>query len=385
MKKRLLLLSVFLLALAASLNGVYADSLESVRVVKFWSDTDDLVVERTNGERLLLQHHYTCTSMSTEFPVQMVWENDRIKQLKVAANEICSVKNYGPYSSNITIVRRVPTLNSLVVSNTAEIEWKHGLYEINYGQGCTYLRNFEGDTAYVYTPEGELEGATLYLPKNRGQCTIKSAAFLKELESEVSTQDSPIKNIRVKAENNQAFLSWDAYPEGERWVTSITYSKYPFDPDDYSTSQLPGLKQTRHNTIRILQLDNDQKYHFYLSASDSKGQTTGWHSLEITPIQTATRYINHPDPETFEIGMEETEDSYILTWPDKSSQAKRYLIQLYVDGPREIFDIIPTDEPTYILQKKPEWEHSRFRFTVRTIPFVPTGVRYFDGIFWQND
>ena len=383
MKKRNIFL--FIIALALIAMPVYADSMESVRVIKFWADSDDLVVEKADGQQMLIQHNYTCSTMSTEFPVHLIWEGDKVGRLKVAPNEICDVKNYGPYTSNIRIVRRVPSVNSLVTSNTAELEWRKGLYEVDYGSGCTYLRNYEGQTAYVYTPkEAALDGATLYLPKARGECTITSARFLGEVENQVNPINSPIKNLQVKAENNQAVFAWNAYPEGEKWIANIAYSKYPFDPTEYAVEQLPGLKRTPQTTIRFLQLDNDQKYYFYVSATDVDGNMSDWQEIEVSPVQTAVRFVNNPDLETFEVTMEETDDAYILRWPDKSAQSKRYMIQLFVDGPRKVFSIIPAEQNEYILEKKPEWAYSRFRFTVRSIPIKPTGIRYYDGIFWRE-
>ncbi|MBN2306821.1 hypothetical protein JXD20_02450 [Candidatus Peregrinibacteria bacterium] len=376
-------LSILVLLVFVSVP-VYADSLESVRVIKFWGATDDLVVERVTGEKLLLQHGSGCMTMSTEFPMQILWDEGEITQAKVAFNELCDVRNYGPYSSELTISKRIPSINIMTREHLAEVDWKGNRYEIDYSEGCTYLRDYVGETAYVYTPQESLEGATLYLPKARGECEITSAAFLKALESPSSVTESPIKNLGYTAENNQVFFSWDKFPEDEIWLTLIAYSKYPLNPDEYSLQQLPNLRRSRYNFMRIYQLVNNQPYYFYITASNASGELAPWQEIPITPVQTAPRFINNPDPELFEIEMTETDDSYHLVWPDKSEHSRRHLIMLYVDGVRQVLKIIPGEQNYFDVEKKPEWASSRFRFTVRTIPKVPTGQRYFDSIFWRK-
>ena len=382
MKKR----NLFFIALVFCLVAlpVYADSLESVRVIKFWDATDDLVVERSTGERLLIQHNRECSTMSTEFPMNLLWDNGKITQAKVASNEICKVYNYGPYSSDLIISKRIPSSNSLTLEHLAEVDWKGNRYEIDYSQGCTYLRDYVGKTAYVHTPRGDLNGATLYLPKARGQCEIVSARYLQSLEDQPDIVESPIKNLRFKAENNQAFFTWDPFPEGEPWLVLIAHSKHQLNPEDYTLSQMPNLKRSRYNSIRVLQLVNDQPYYFYITASNADGELAPWQEIPVTPVRTIRRIINNPDPESFEIEMTETSTSYHLVWPDKGEHSRKYLIMLYVDGVREVLKLIDGTDNFFDVEKKPEWSSSRFRMTVRSIPKAPTGLRYFDSIFWRK-
>ena len=382
MKKRNLLLLLPLLVFMAL--PVYADTLESVRVIKFWDDTDDIVIQRASGERLLIQHNRVCSTMSTEFPMQILWSGEKITQAKVAANELCDVYNFGPYSSQVKITERIPSPNALASEHEAKIEWRGGEYRIDYAEGCRYLKEYVNETAYVYTPQSGLEGATLYLPKARGQCEIKSAEFIKKVVVDSSVSDNPIQNLRMKAENNQAFFSWDAFPEDETWLVLVAHSKFQLDPSEYTLEQLPKLKRTKANSIRILQLVNDQEYFFYFTASNADGELAPWMEVPVTPIQTAKRVINRPDPEQFEIEMTETDDAFHLTWPDKSDDSRKYMIMVYVDGKREIFKLIDGADNFYNLEKRPEWSSSRFRMTVRTLPFKPTGVRHFDSIFWRK-
>jgi len=382
MKKGTLLSLLILLVLAAL--PVYADSLESVRVIKFWDSTNDMVVERIDGERLLIQHSRTCMTMSTEFPINLVWEGDNITQAKVAFNEFCDVRNFGPFSYELKITKRIPSINEMTTEHLAEVQWKGDLYEIDYSEGCRYLRDYVGSKAYVYTPQSDLEGATFYLPKARGQCEILSATFLAEAEPDSSVTESPIKNLGYKAENNQVFFSWDKFPEGEPWLVLVAHSKYQLDPAEYTLQQLPNLRRSRYNFMRVYQLANDQQYYFYITASNGAGELAPWREIPIKPVQTARRIINSPDPDPFEIEMTENDDSFYLSWPDKSEHSRRHLIMVYVDGVRQIFKIIPGEQNYFELEKRPEWATSRFRMTVRTIPKVPTGFRFFDSIFWRK-
>lgn len=384
MKKRNLFflpLALFILFLVPQAK---ADGLEMVRVVKIVDEFNDMVVERESGEQLLIQHHKACNSMSTEFPVRLVWEGDKVVQVKVASNEICKVNNFAPYSGELVLSSRVLSGNALEREHLAEAYYGNDLYEIDYSEGCRHLRNYIGKRAYLTLSAEGLTGATLYLPKARGVCTIESATLLEEGE-EVERPDFPIKQFRYKAENNQIYFSWDAFDEDESWLPIITYSKFPFNPDDYDRlSRLPHIKRTRNNSLRIQQLSNDQLYYFYVAAQDADGNLSEWKQYEITPIKTNAGFRNNPDPEKFEIEMEETDDAFIMTWPDKADISRRYLIQLFVDGKRTIFKSIEVDEAKFIIEKQPEWSRSRFRMTVRTIPNKTFGARFFDSIFWRK-
>lgn len=385
-KKSLFLPFLFSAALLFSLftQPVQADSAESVRVIKFWDLTDDLIIERANGEQMLIQHHKACSSMSREFPIQIIWRDNKIVQVKVAANEICDVYSFGLFSSELEVVRRIESVNSSIPAHEAEVKWKGGLYRIDYGEGCLYIRDYAGEEAYVYEKSGGLTGATLYLPKARGMCLINSATLLETLDTGASIQEELIKNVRVTAENNQATFSWDAFPENEIWIALLTYSKYPFNPAEFEFSQLPSFRRTRGSNLRVLGLANDQTYYFYLAASNGVDGVTAWKEYVLTPKKTIEAFVNRPDPEEFEITMKETDEAYVLSWPDKSGVSRKYMIELYVDGKRVLFKLIDPTIPEYRVEKSLDWSRSRFRMTVRSIPLKPTGERYFDSIFWRK-
>jgi hypothetical protein len=362
----------------------YAESLESVRVVKFWDATDDMVVQRETGEKLLLQHNRICNTMSTEFPIQILWSGEKVTEAKVAANEICKVYNFGPYSSDLIISKRIPSSNALTTEHFAEVDWNGGRYQIDYAEGCKYLREYVGETAYVYTPKSDLTGATLYLPQARGECEIASATLLEKLAPASNVVESPIKNLGYVAENNQVFFTWDAFPKDEPWLVLVTYSKYQMDPSGYTLEQLPNLKRSHTQTLKVLGLVNDQPYYFYISAKNGDGDLAPWKEIPITPARTARRIINNPDPELFEVTMTETADAYHLVWPDKGAETRKYMMTIYVNGKREVFKYVDNTQNYFDLEKKPEWSGASFRVTVRSVPAKPTGTRYFDGVFWKN-
>lgn len=382
MKKRNLFLSIFLLVLFA-LPVYAAQSLESVRVIKFWTDTNDMVVQRETGERLLLQHNRLCSSMSTEFPIQLLWLDKKVTQVKIASNEICKVYGFGPYSSDVKISKRVPSPNLLTPEHLAEIEWQGSRYQIDYGKECKGIKDYVGHVAYVYTPKSDLNGATLYLPGARGQCAINSATFLEALPAPVVLQ-SPIKNLKNEAQNNQVLFSWDALPENEIWSVLVAYSKFQLNPKELNLDQMPNLKRSKTNSIQISQLVNDQAYYFYVTAQNGAGDLASWTELKIAPTNTTHILVNNPDPEKFDLTMTETDTAYHLTWPDKKEKTKKYLITIFVDGKQKMFKYIPASQNVFDLLKKPEWSKSKFRVTLRSIPIKSTMAPYSDGLFWEK-
>jgi hypothetical protein len=376
--KKLLVIFIFIFVLSLP---AHADTTEKVRVIKFDKDTHDLIVERINGERLLLQHHYTCSSMTTEFPVYLIWEGDQITRLKVDWNEICKVHNFGPYSGDITIEKRIKSENLLVADHLAHIIWKNRRYKIDYGEGCEDLRNFIDRTAYIST--SDIENAMLYLPEDRGQCQIKTAEFLGYTEAPNYEIESPITNLQHKAENNEAYFYWDFYEGDKKWVYLISRSRFQLNPDDYQWDEMPFLRYTKENSYTAKTLTNGRTYYFYLSARDEDGNVAPWIELEITPVLTSHVFKNNPDQEEFEIEITDNESDYLLQWPDKSENSKRYLIQFFVNGKRELLKIISGEINEYIISKKPEYQGVNFRFTVQSIPKNIYGTRYSDGVYWE--
>ncbi len=380
MKKTILTLFIVTLLI----TPVYADSTERVRVIKFDKEAHDLVVEQQSGKRLLIQHNRLCSTMSTEFPVNLIWTDDTITQLKVAYNEICKVYNTGQYSDYVTIVSRTRSMNPLIKDHEAEIEWRGKKYEVSYGDGCENIRDFVGRGAYIYTPQGSLSGATLYLPSNRGQCTLNSTEFVETVEVPENIETSPIKNLQHRDENNSAFFIWDEDISDSNWLYLIAHSKYQLDPSDYHWRQMPNLRFSTKNSYTATRLANNQKYYFYLSARDNLGNVAPWVEVEVTPVLTRFVYKNNIDVESFEIEIaEETDDYYLLTWPDKSEASSRYLIQFFVNGNRKLLKIIPGDQNTFEVKKEPAYEGGGFRLTVRSIPLNRFGARFNDGIFWE--
>jgi hypothetical protein len=126
------------------------------------------------------------------------------------------------------------------------------------------------------------------------------------------------------------------------------------------------------------------EYYFYLSARNEKGEVAPWTKVIVKPIRTVVVFENNPDPEEFQIEVkEDTDTTYVLSWPYKGDSTKRYIIQLYINGKREVFQIISGELSEYIIVKKPEYLNSGLRFTLQSIPKVLTGLRYSDGIYWE--
>ena len=135
---------------ARFMPNVLAGKSEKVRVIKFDLKNNDTIVERKNGERLLLQNHYTCNSMSTEYPAKIIWntQGDVVK-LKVDFNEICKVYRWGKYSGEAKLTKRILTDNIIETEHEAELIWKGIKYRVDYGDGCRNLRKFVGKNIQV--------------------------------------------------------------------------------------------------------------------------------------------------------------------------------------------------------------------------------------------
>ena len=383
MKNTLRFFLIFLGIIILS-TPLFADRSEKARVIFVDSENHDLIVERLNGERYLVQHHYTCSSMSTEFPVTLIWEGDKMTKLKVAFNEICKVHNYGYYTGEVNFEKRIKSNNLLVKEHEGEILFENKKYRIDYGPGCEQMRDFEGKKLHIYMPSTEPEGATIYLPDHRGQCTINSAELLETLEVEKSSLPA-LQNIQYRAENNQVYFYWDEPKETEVLNYIIAYSKYEFNPEDYNYRKLPGVRFTRNNSYTMQRLANDQEYHFYLAMMDKDINIGPWHHIALKPVNTNPKIENNPDPEKFEIKLKEDgEDHWTWTWPDKSDQARRYIINFYVDGKPALLKFLKTDKAEFRLEKLPKYLGNKYKFTVKTLPikYKPT---YNDGIYWEEN
>lgn len=382
MKK--VLSTLFLLSLIITfVSFANADHTEKVRVIKFDKEAHDLVIQRNNGDRLLLQHNRVCASMTTEFPVYLLWEDDEIAKLKVAGNEICKVYNWGEYSDDVTITERIKSPNKLEKDHLAELEWNGRKYEVDYGSGCENLKDFVGKGAYVETNRGVLDGATLYLPGNRGECKINSESFLEDVEVPETVVESPIGDIQYKAENNEVYFYWEKPEDDVKWLYLFSRSKYEIDPDDYHWRQMPYLRFSRTNSYTAKRLANDETYFFYVAARDEEGNVSPWTKMEITPVQTARSFHNNPDFENFEISVTENEDSFTLTWPDKSEDTRRYMIQLFINGKRQYLKLIDGQLNEWEISKDVADNNARFRFELRSLSKERFGKKFSDGIYWE--
>lgn len=363
---------------------VHADRSESVRVIKFDKQKNDLIVERRDGERLLLQHNRMCSSMSTEYPVSIIWDdNKNIKELKVAFNERCKVYNFGEYTGDLKIEKRILSENLLVKEHEAEITFKESRYKIDYGEGCVYMREFVDKNVYIKS-NNRLKGGIIYLPGNRGQCIIKNAQLLETIDNVKESVD-PITGLQYQAQNNRVYFYWEK-SDIEKPLYLISHSRYEINTNDYTWKQMPKLRYSRRNSYTVMGLANDMTYHFYIAVIGLDKSISEWKHIELTPKNTTFVFKNNPDTEEFEIEIkEETDEYYLLEWPNKENNSKRYILQFFVNGKRTIFKYLKGDQSEFKIMKKPEYEGKRFRLTIRTLPIKRFGARYSDGIYWEDE
>ena len=377
-------LFIFLLFTFLVILPVQADRSESVRVIKFDKQKNDLIVERRDGERLLLQHNRMCSSMSTEYPVSIIWDNNKnIKELKIAFNERCKVYNFGEYTGDLKIDKRILSENLLIKEHEAEITFKESRYKIDYEEGCVYMREFVGKNVYINSDNNKLKGGIIYLPGNRGQCIIKNAKLLETIDNEKEKID-PVTGLQYQAQNNRVYFYWEK-SDIENPLYLISHSRYEINTNDYTWKQMPKLRYSRRNSYTVMGLANDMTYHFYIAVIGLDKSISEWKHIELTPKNTTFVFKNNPDPEEFEIEIkEETDEYYLLEWPNKENNSKRYILQFFVNGKRTVFKYLKSYQNQFKIMKKPEYEGKRFRLMIRTLPTKRFGARYSDGIYWEN-
>ena len=82
--------------------------------------------------------------------------------------------------------------------------------------------------------------------------------------------------------------------------------------------------------------------------------------------------------------MEETNDTFRLYWPEIEN-ARKYRVRFYVDGRPKLFEIFKDGQTEILIPKKEEYIGKRLRLIVRSIPEVPRGRHYRDGIYWTYE
>lgn len=363
--------------------SVYADRTERAKVIKFDKDYYDTIVQRADGSRWLIQHHRLCQSQSTEFPVDLILDEGKIIRMKVAPNEICTVYKAVPYTGDIRLRSLRKSDNLLVPDYEAEMTWNGKNYLINYGSGCRYLKDFVDKRLYLNLPTGNLIHGRIMQPGNRGNCPITFAKVIGDVQEDPLAAPPSLDGLDYQAQGNQVYFYWN-HPEmrTERLLYLISYSKYRIETDDYQWYEMPNLRRTRRNSYTVKRLANGQPYYFYLAAVglSQNRKASEWIEVQATPISPGG-FQNNPDRPEFEISLEETENSFILSWPTDES-ARRYYVRLYVNGRRSLFKIHKQDENQIVIPKSEEYLNKRLRLSVRTVPKLATGRHLFDGHFW---
>lgn len=363
--------------------SVYADSSEKAKVIKFDKDQSDLIIERQNGEQWLIQHSPMCNSITTEFPVTLILDSrGKITYVKKNFNEQCKVFNASPYSGRAEITRVIRSENPLVANYQAEIIWSDIKYFIHYdSKRCRFLKDFLNERVYMYLPKGELTGSQMILPGNRGQCEIDFTKTLYSTEKEGQKAPENLSGIDYQAQNNQVYFYWEHPSTAGRFLNLISYSKYPVNPDNYDYWEMPNLKRTLRNSYTVKLLKNDRLYYFYLASLNAETrQVSQWTEIQATPVGTES-FKNDPDPEQFEIDIEDTGDNFRLYWPAKDN-VRRYYVKFYVNGKQEFLKLLKSTENELLIPKKPEYLNKRLRLTVRIIQEEAHGYGLYDGHFW---
>jgi hypothetical protein len=358
----------------------HADSSEQARVIREDKDNHDLIIERQDGTLWLIQHHYTCTSMTTEFPVNLILVNDKIAQLKVNFNEVCKVYNAVPYSGEAVLVNRVKSDNLLEPEHEADIVWSGIRYRVDYGSGCEQLREFDGKKLYLSLKGKDLADGSMVLPADRGQCSIKSAQQLDVEPVPVSNAPAKLEEVQFKPGPNSVYFHWKALAN-DKIMVAISYSKFEINPDLYPWKGMPNLKYTQSDSYNADLLANDVQYYFYLAAVDTANGAGPWTEVVATPVR-GESFKNNPDPAPFQVKMEEKPVVFHLTWPAEAA-ARRFRVSLYANGKPEFSKLVMPSVTAYDVPKTPDYLGKGLRFTVKSLPKEATDPTYSGGLYWK--
>ncbi|MBI5422326.1 hypothetical protein HZA44_04300 [Candidatus Peregrinibacteria bacterium] len=369
------------LALAMFPALSFASSAETAKVIRPDKERNDLLIERQDGQLWILQHNPLCSTMTTEFPVNLILENGKITQLKVAPNEICKVYNAFPLSGEAVLAARVLSDNQLRPEHQVEIVWAGKRTRIDYGIGCGALRNFVGQKVYLSLTGNMLKGGKLMLPSNNGQCSIDEATELGVEDAPVLNAPAKLTGVDFQARNNEVYFHWDA-AKGDKPLYLVSYSKFPVKTELYPWKSMPNLKITKENSFLAKQLANGMKYYFYLATVSVDNVVGPWTEVIAIPVG-AGGLKNNPDPEPFEVSMLKSTDSFQMAWPAKE-EARKFRVSLYVGGKFVFSKLVLGSVSEYGFSDKPEYKGKGMRFTVRSLPRQTFSPTYFDGIYWEN-
>ncbi|QQR83742.1 hypothetical protein IPJ72_00825 [Candidatus Peregrinibacteria bacterium] len=361
----------------------FADRTEQATVIKFNKDDQDIVVERLDGSRWLLQYNRMCRSYTTEFPVNLIINSqEEITQLKIKNGEICRVYYAAPYSGDVQIDTLVRPKGVQRLSE-AEVIWQNSRYRIRFGNGCRSIYTFSGKTAFLsLLNSSNLLNGQLILPRYQGRCTIEDARLITTPTDEItSTVLGPLTNLYYVPGNGNVTFYWDALTSERLLTYVVAYSRNPLEPTDFTWEQMPHVDTTKDTHFTFDQLDNGRAYYFYFAPLDYDGQVGEWTQIEATSVADR-RIINQPDFDAFEVNIEEYADHYLAYWPSLAD-VKRFYVRFYVDGHQQYFHILKPDTNEVVIPKNPAYAGKRLRFTVSVKLNDPYARSPFDGVLWM--
>ena len=380
--KNLIKIALSTLILILLFSGMAsADLSEKAQVIKENKDTNDLIIKRANGEKWLIQHTRECTSISTEFPVTLILNGDSITYVKVKFNEKCKVNYAVPYGGEGTFVRVIKSDNQMIADHVAEIIKDNKKYQIDYQKGCPYLYSYAGQPLYFQFSDNQDKGGDMIMQNSLGHCAFTFTKLLETLPSQDPTVPEALTGVMYEEQNNQVYLYWNPVTADGKWLYAISYSKFELDMSTYNSwKEMPNVKITNKNSYTVKNLANATKYYIYIAAVN-EGKIGGpWSEITATPVA-GESIQNNPDPEKFEIQMEEKTDSFRLYWPQRTD-AKRYFVRLYVNGKLTFFKNLKPEQNEIVINKDPKYLGKGLRLEVKTIP-LPREHALYDSIYWE--
>ena len=383
MKKGLfLLLTMLAIIVLPSLS--FADRSEQARVIKVDLDNQDIIVERLDGSRWVMQYNRVCQSMTSEFPVTLIIKNGEISRLKVAFNEICNVYKSYPFSGEAKIKKLYKSKNLIIADHEGDIEWKNKLYKIDYsGVECDYIYKFIDSKVYLSLSKDKDQLNTMLFPGNQGGCKFR---FTETQDITLADKDEAlsIKGLDFQAQSNQVYFYWEPEKSLKKPLYVLSYSKFKLNTDDYlNWREMPNARIISDNSYTVNRLANGQRYYFYIAALNKDLKAGNWSELKVAPVAPPReKGVIEGEEERFEVTVTDGGDYFLLNW-NKDELARRYFIRFYVNGRQKLYKIIKTDTREWKIPKKEEYYGKGLRFTVRTLPKKPFWPRQKDGVYWE--
>lgn len=341
--KRILSIIIGLLIIAP-LAFAYYEIAEKVTVLSYNTTTRNLVVER-DEKMWLLRYNGNCDQITVGGTVVLAIRGDLDgydDYLKTSSYYKCEIEQ----AEEITGTLHVDYVfnNKTQAGVTDENGEK---YVILVNSNCTKILGYMYKDIYFKGYQDSLaKGDHIYLPRNEGRCSLlytehieKSIEEVEEIDiTEDVIEPSIVSKPNAIPGDGRVYLSWNEADDNvavDHYI--ISYSQYSLDTERYDINDLPNKITVMNDNYIITELQNENRYYFYVLAVDTNGNTSSRWSEEASAEPKSS--IHDVDPILIRPNVEilkaqETPLSYLFKW-EKIPLYKRQTIIFEADGVRE--------------------------------------------------